>query len=138
MGLNGKFPLLLSPPLWTEVESLRATLTFCGRVRALSSGPPNLSTSPPSPLPPVNRYKLAEHRYGREEMLVLYNKDSRPPDDILSGSPHIVLEKIQPPLSLLQMSDEEMVRSINFLTFCPVIVQLHLHLFIVHMSTMSL
>ncbi|CAG0885994.1 unnamed protein product [Darwinula stevensoni] len=97
--------------LYPTAESMTETGLKFGPewVRALSSGPSNLSTSPPSPLPPVNRYKLAEHRYGREEMLVLYNKDSRPPDDILSGSPHIVLEKIQPPLSLLQMSDEEMM-----------------------------
>lgn len=44
------------------------------RLRALSSG--GSVTSPP-PSPAMPKYKLAEYRYGREEMLALYVKDDK-------------------------------------------------------------
>lgn len=44
------------------------------RLRALSSG--GSVTSPP-PSPAMPKYKLAEYRYGREEMLALYIKDNK-------------------------------------------------------------
>lgn len=47
--------------------------TSC-RLRALSSG--GSVTSPP-PSPAMPKYKLAEYRYGREEMLALYIKDNK-------------------------------------------------------------
>lgn len=47
--------------------------TLC-RLRALSSG--GSVTSPP-PSPAMPKYKLAEYRYGREEMLALYIKDNK-------------------------------------------------------------
>lgn len=51
-------------------------LSFClaPRLRALSSG--GSVTSPP-PSPAMPKYKLAEYRYGREEMLALYIKDNK-------------------------------------------------------------
>jgi PERQ amino acid-rich with GYF domain-containing protein len=55
------------------------------------------------------RYKLAKHRYGREEMLALYDKTMKAPDE-LAVSPPLYSEKTQTPLALIQMSDEEMVK----------------------------
>ena len=44
----------------------------------------------------------------REEMLALYDKSMKAPDD-LTVSPPLYSEKTQTPLALIQMSDEEMV-----------------------------
>lgn len=49
-------------------------MSFTHRLRALSSG--GSVTSPP-PSPAMPKYKLAEYRYGREEMLALYVKDNK-------------------------------------------------------------
>lgn len=49
-------------------------LSSSSRLRALSSG--GSVTSPP-PSPAMPKYKLAEYRYGREEMLALYIKDNK-------------------------------------------------------------
>lgn len=46
----------------------------CFRLRALSSGG-SVASPPPSPAMP--KYKLADYRYGREEMLALYVKDNK-------------------------------------------------------------
>lgn len=46
---------------------------FC-RLRALSSGG-SVASPPPSPAMP--KYKLADYRYGREEMLALYVKEDK-------------------------------------------------------------
>lgn len=50
--------------------------SFCARcrLRALSSG--GSVTSPP-PSPAMPKYKLADYRYGREEMLALYVKENK-------------------------------------------------------------
>lgn len=44
------------------------------RLRALSSGG-SVASPPPSPAMP--KYKLADYRYGREEMLALYVKENK-------------------------------------------------------------
>lgn len=53
------------------------------RLRALSSG--GSVTSPP-PSPAMPKYKLAEYRYGREEMLALYIKDNKVSGKTVRGS----------------------------------------------------
>lgn len=58
---------------------------FC-RLRALSSG--GSVTSPP-PSPAMPKYKLAEYRYGREEMLALYIKDNKVSMRALLQFPHL-------------------------------------------------
>lgn len=55
------------------------------------------------------KYQLAEHRYGREEMLALFDKTVVAPDPLRSIS-GLYVEKIQLPLALIQMSEEETVR----------------------------
>ncbi|XP_067006202.2 GRB10-interacting GYF protein 2 isoform X1 [Anabrus simplex] len=59
---------------------------------------PTISSTP--------RYQLAEHRYGREEMLALFDRMVKAPDNIV-GVPALYVEKTQPPLALLQMTEEE-------------------------------
>ena len=53
--------------------SVSFSCPFC-RLRALSSGG-SVASPPPSPAMP--KYKLADYRYGREEMLALYVKESK-------------------------------------------------------------
>ncbi|KAG8147481.1 hypothetical protein E2320_022857 [Naja naja] len=59
-------------------------------LRALSSG--GSVASPPSS-PAMPKYKLAEYRYGREEMLALYVKDNK--------------EEPLQPLALVPLTEEE-------------------------------
>lgn len=55
------------------------TLTFGPEwLRALSSGN-SVTSPPPSPGP---KYKLAEHRYGKEEMLALFNEEVKIPEEL--------------------------------------------------------
>lgn len=77
-------------------------------------------TSPP-PSPGVTKYKLADHRYGREEMLVLYNKDLCQKPDVLDEFSTITLEKCQLPLAFLPVTEEEQVR------FLPEILPLYFY-----------
>ena len=83
--------------------------TFLYRLRALSDG--NTVTSPP-PSPGFTKYKLAEHRYGREEMLALFSTKLKVPDKMKQHS-CILLEKPATPLALLPTSEEEQVNSAN-------------------------
>lgn len=57
---------------WTLVYLL--PFCACSRLRALSSGG-SVASPPPSPAMP--KYKLADYRYGREEMLALYVKENK-------------------------------------------------------------
>lgn len=75
------------------------------RLRALSDGN-NVGTPPPSP--GFGKYKLAEHRYGREEMLALFNPDTDPPEEIKKLTP-VYVDKKQEPLALVPLSEEEQV-----------------------------
>ncbi|KAK5644037.1 hypothetical protein RI129_007882 [Pyrocoelia pectoralis] len=52
------------------------------------------------------RYQLADYRYGREEMLALYEKNLRPPTS-LSGFPSLYSEQVLPPLALIPQTDED-------------------------------
>uniref|UniRef100_A0A8C9QLX8 GRB10 interacting GYF protein 1 n=1 Tax=Spermophilus dauricus TaxID=99837 RepID=A0A8C9QLX8_SPEDA len=67
-------------------------------LRALSSGS-SVSSPPPSPAMP--KYKLADYRYGREEMLALYVKENKGPGACVEGG-----EPLQP-LALEPLTEEE-------------------------------
>lgn len=54
------------------------------------------------------RYQLAEYRYGREEMLALYDRNHKPPEP-LTTFVALYVEKAQPPLALIQMTEDEAV-----------------------------
>lgn len=60
----------------------------------------------------IPKYQLAEHRYGREEMLALFDKSVFAPEPLRSIS-GLYVEKIQLPLALIQMSEEETVRMVR-------------------------
>ena len=53
------------------------------------------------------KYQLAEHRYGREEMLALFDPSNTAPDD-LSEHPVYVAESLNP-ISFIPMTEEEEV-----------------------------
>ncbi|XP_077171599.1 GRB10-interacting GYF protein 1 isoform X3 [Paroedura picta] len=74
-------------------------------LRALSGG--GSVTSPP-PSPAMPKYKLAEYRYGREEMLALYVKDNKVPEEIQDKEFSAVLQDdpLQP-LALVPFTEEE-------------------------------
>ncbi|XP_015430986.1 PREDICTED: PERQ amino acid-rich with GYF domain-containing protein 2 isoform X2 [Dufourea novaeangliae] len=52
------------------------------------------------------RYQLAEHRYGREEMLILFDRNCKPPEPLTNFST-LYVEKSQLPLALIQMTEDE-------------------------------
>uniref|UniRef100_A0A673CHC9 GYF domain-containing protein n=1 Tax=Sphaeramia orbicularis TaxID=375764 RepID=A0A673CHC9_9TELE len=75
------------------------------RLRALSSG--GSVTSPP-PSPAMPKYKLAEYRYGREEMLALYIKDNKVPEDMQDKEFAAILQdEPMQPLALVPLTEEE-------------------------------
>ncbi|GAB0201181.1 GRB10-interacting GYF protein 2 [Grus japonensis] len=74
-------------------------------LRALSGGG-GVSSPPPSPALP--RYRLAENRYGREEMLALYVPGDKAPQEIQEREfAAIAQEEPLPPLALLPLTQEE-------------------------------
>lgn len=74
-------------------------------LRALSRGG-SITSSPPSPAMPKS--KLAEYRYGREEMLALYIKDDKVPEDMQDKEFAAILqEEPQQPLALEPLTEEE-------------------------------
>lgn len=54
------------------------------------------------------RYQLAEHRYGREEMLALFDRNCKPPEPLTTFAA-LYVEKTQLPLALIQMTEDETV-----------------------------
>ncbi|XP_022356259.1 GRB10-interacting GYF protein 1 isoform X2 [Enhydra lutris kenyoni] len=74
-------------------------------LRALSSGG-SVASPPPSPAMP--KYKLADYRYGREEMLALYIKENKVPDELQDREFAAVLqEEPLQPLALEPLTEEE-------------------------------
>uniref|UniRef100_A0A4W5KXR2 GRB10 interacting GYF protein 1 n=1 Tax=Hucho hucho TaxID=62062 RepID=A0A4W5KXR2_9TELE len=64
-------------------------------------------TSPP-PSPAMPKSKLADYRYGREEMLALYIKDNKPPEDMQDKEfAAIVQDEPVQPLALEPLTEEE-------------------------------
>ncbi|XP_018902455.2 GIGYF family protein Gyf isoform X1 [Bemisia tabaci] len=63
-------------------------------------------TSSSTPTMSGPKYQLAEFRYGREEMLALFDEASAAPEPLknLSG---LYVDKTQPPLALISVTDEE-------------------------------
>ncbi|XP_041419380.1 GRB10-interacting GYF protein 2-like isoform X3 [Xenopus laevis] len=74
-------------------------------LRALSSGGSVIS---PPLSPALPKYKLADFRYGREEMLALYVKDNKVPSDLLDKE-FLPIMKDEPllPLALVPFTEEE-------------------------------
>ncbi|XP_018423163.1 PREDICTED: PERQ amino acid-rich with GYF domain-containing protein 2 isoform X2 [Nanorana parkeri] len=74
-------------------------------LRALSSGGSVIS---PPLSPALPKYKLADYRYGREEMLALYVKDNKVPSDLMDKEFQPILKE-EPllPLALVPFTEEE-------------------------------
>ncbi|KAM8838184.1 GRB10-interacting GYF protein 2 isoform 3-T3 [Synchiropus picturatus] len=67
----------------------------------------NIVASPPLS-PALPKYKLADYRYGREEMLALYVKDNKIPIDLHDKEfLPILQEEPLPPLALVSFTEEE-------------------------------
>ncbi|KFO36870.1 PERQ amino acid-rich with GYF domain-containing protein 1 [Fukomys damarensis] len=74
-------------------------------LRALSSGG-SVASPPTSPAMP--KYKLADYRYGREEMLALYIKEDKVPEELQDKEFAAVLqEEPLQPLALEPLTEEE-------------------------------
>ncbi|XP_075273754.1 GRB10-interacting GYF protein 2 isoform X10 [Opisthocomus hoazin] len=104
---RGRFTLFKKRGI--EQEKMAAetqTLNFGPEwLRALSSG--GSVTSPPLS-PALPKYKLADYRYGREEMLALFLKDNKIPSDLLDKEfLPILQEEPLPPLALVPFTEEE-------------------------------
>uniref|UniRef100_A0A3Q3AK25 GRB10 interacting GYF protein 2 n=1 Tax=Kryptolebias marmoratus TaxID=37003 RepID=A0A3Q3AK25_KRYMA len=86
------------------------TLNFgpeCGSGLGGVSGSSSLIASPPLS-PALPKYKLADYRYGREEMLALYVKDNKIPIDLHDKEfLSILQEEPLPPLALVSFTEEE-------------------------------
>ena len=72
-----------------------------------SSGPQSAFASSAGAVGVGTQYKLAEHRYGREELLALYQLTSSVTPNLEDTS--IMLPKPALPLALVPMSEEEQV-----------------------------
>jgi len=66
------------------------------------------ANTPQSPTTPTGnvKFKLADYRYGKEEMLCLYNENSPPPDQVRKHQT-IFSKEIQKPITLMQVSEDE-------------------------------
>ncbi|XP_026169714.1 GRB10-interacting GYF protein 2 isoform X4 [Mastacembelus armatus] len=81
-------------------------------LRALSGGGGGGGSSSAVASPPLSpalpKYKLADYRYGREEMLALYVKDNKIPIDLHDKEfLPILQEEPLPPLALVSFTEEE-------------------------------
>ncbi|XP_051984678.1 GRB10-interacting GYF protein 2-like isoform X5 [Xyrauchen texanus] len=77
-------------------------------LRALSGGVGSSSVASPPLSPALPKYKLADYRYGREEMLALYVKDNGIPVDLHDKEfLPILQEEPLPPLALVPFTEEE-------------------------------
>uniref|UniRef100_A0A7N8X6L4 GRB10 interacting GYF protein 2 n=1 Tax=Mastacembelus armatus TaxID=205130 RepID=A0A7N8X6L4_9TELE len=105
-------------PLFTFIErqgrmAETQTLNFGPEwLRALSGGGGGGGSSSAVASPPLSpalpKYKLADYRYGREEMLALYVKDNKIPIDLHDKEfLPILQEEPLPPLALVSFTEEE-------------------------------
>ncbi|XP_052820959.1 GRB10-interacting GYF protein 2-like isoform X2 [Mya arenaria] len=74
-------------------------------LRQLSGGN-NVGTPPPSPAPGFGKYKLADYRYGREEMLALFTPTEGVPEE-LQQFHAILADKSQEPMAFMPPTEEE-------------------------------
>uniref|UniRef100_A0AAR2LLR3 GRB10 interacting GYF protein 2 n=1 Tax=Pygocentrus nattereri TaxID=42514 RepID=A0AAR2LLR3_PYGNA len=83
-------------------------------LRALSGGGGSSSVASPPLSPAMPKYKLADYRYGREEMLALYVKDNKIPIDLHDKEFLPILQE-EPllPLALVPFTEEEQRKSLK-------------------------
>jgi PERQ amino acid-rich with GYF domain-containing protein len=86
--------------------ALKLFCVFDDRIRDLSNGT-SVSVPPPSPGP---GYKLAQFRYGKEEMLALFSKNLEPPKVNKDVGDFILKNDACDPLAMMPLTEEEQVR----------------------------
>lgn len=63
--------------------------------------------------PPLSNIKLAEFRYGKEEILALFDKNVKPPEQLVNfGS--LFVDKCQFPLNMMQVTLELKIIEYSF------------------------
>ena len=76
------------------------------------SGPEGSGASgvPQSPTTPTGsvKFKLADYRYGREEMLALFTESAPPPDQVKKHQ-SIFSKEIQKPITMMPLTEDEQV-----------------------------
>ncbi|GFO40300.1 perq amino acid-rich with gyf domain-containing protein 2 [Plakobranchus ocellatus] len=77
-------------------------------LRDLSDG--GAGTSQPHSPTVGTKFKLADYRYGREEMLSLWNINSPPPDQVRKHL-SIFSKEIQKPITMMPLTEDEQVSS---------------------------
>ena len=87
------------------VITINSKNALISRLRALSGG--HEGGSPPPQSKKID-YKLADYRYGREEMLALVTNNPKPPAG-MDTDETIVHGKAREPLSLESLTEEEAV-----------------------------
>ena len=82
-------------------------MTFLPRLRDLSDAGSGVPGSPTTPTASV-KFKLADYRYGREEMLSLFTESSPPPDQVRK---HLTIfsKEIQKPITMMPLTEDEQV-----------------------------
>ncbi len=80
---------------------------FAVRLRALSGG--NAGEGEMKPAKGMKRFKLAEFRYGREEMLALFTGGFKVPQELKDFGDVILGDTSCEPLSFVPLSEEEEV-----------------------------
>jgi hypothetical protein len=70
--------------------------------------PPSAAAAAAAAASLASRFKPSEHRYSREEMLALYDKNLDAPSFLVNFGT-LFIEKMQPPLAFSQPSEEEIV-----------------------------
>ena len=101
------------------------TWVYVFRVRDLSSGDSGAAAPPNTP--PPRKYKLAEFRYGREEMLALLAEDYEIPLG-LKDFEDIINDRPVQPLAFVDVSEEEEVRKAPLLKFHSIVWNFRLFL----------
>lgn len=102
--------------------------SFNNSINSTSNSSISGISSTANPATAAPRYQLAEFRYGREEMLSLYDKNVKLPE-LLPKFKKLFMEKIQCPLALLPPSTEEDMVSVVFLFYDRYCVQCY---YVVH------
>lgn len=93
---------LLLPPINTSSS------TSSNNSNATSGAPPSSAAAAAASINSAPRYPLSEFRYGREEMLALFDKNIKHPE-ILPRYKYLFVEKMQCPLALTPSAEDDQV-----------------------------
>ena len=98
--------MLSLEPVYLSIKYLSINTISSSRLRALSGGDTAEAQSKPAGM---KRFKLAEFRYGREEMLALFVDNAKMPKELKDFGDIILQETPSEPLSFIPLTEEEEV-----------------------------